>query len=163
MKLELILCSLCACMSTFIIITRNPISQVFGTFIIVLIMGGIYLHLNAPFLAIIQIFITIGTIIVLFLSSIVMMNPSHYKSLSPKKNYKPLLGLLALSIFLGVIILSIDQNINYLSEDSSKDFSTNYDLFESILLNYYIPFSLISLLIFTSIIVVLTCSFKEET
>ena len=162
MSKEWILCTLCACMSTFIIMVRNPISFVFGNFIIALIIGCIYLHLDAPFLAIIQILITTGTIIVLFLSSILMMNPNHYKSLSPKRNLRPIIGTLAISIFLGVITLVIDQNITYLLENNLNVHINNYDFFEKILKQYYVPFSLVSLLIFSSIVVVLTCTFKEK-
>ena len=162
MSVEWILCFLCACMATFIIMTTNPVSLVFGTFIIALIMGGIYLHLDAPFLAIMQILIAIGVIIVLFLSSILMMNPLHYRSLSPRRNLRPVLGLLALSVFLGVIVLIVDQNISYLLENNLNDHISDYNFFENILERYYLPYALISLLIFSSIVVVLTCQFKER-
>ena len=161
MTLELILSILAASLATFIITARSPMATLMGFLILIFIISGIYWHLNVPFLAVMLLLLTTGTSIVLFLAIMTASNPLEKNSESPQQNSKPIIGLLSLCVFLGVMILVIDQNASYLLIDQINPFDS-YELFKMILKDYFIPFSLISLLIFSSTIVILSCTIKGK-
>lgn len=89
-----------AVLSAFLMITRkNPVLSALYLILTFGSLAGLYLTLNAQFLAVIQIIVYAGAIMVLFLFVIMLINPEHEKGFfedNPKLKW--------LAIFIGVII-----------------------------------------------------------
>ena len=86
--------------SAIMMITRrSPISSALYLILNFFTVSGLYLLLKAQFIAIIQVLVYMGAIMVLFLFVIMLLNLQDEKNLSERKTYKKITAVL-LSIFL---------------------------------------------------------------
>lgn len=102
-KLELIFFiafSIVAVFSAIMMITRkNPVSSALYLILNFFTISGIFLLLKAQFIAIIQILVYMGAIMVLFLFVIMLLNLKEESNLTGRVTYKKLTAVL-LSVFL---------------------------------------------------------------
>jgi NADH-quinone oxidoreductase subunit J len=84
-----------------VIVQRNPVASAIYLIITFFCLAGIYLLLNAQFIAIIQILVYAGAIMVLFLFVIMLLNLEKEKKIITRHRLQKVLG-----VFLGVILLA---------------------------------------------------------
>jgi NADH:ubiquinone oxidoreductase subunit 6 (subunit J) len=127
-------------------------------------ISGLYIYLNAPFIAMMQILIYVGAISILIVFAVMIAGP-HYLHMKPPRGWNSLTKLLTalivpvVTFFVFVtFIMGSFRTDNKLSTVSAKDIGRA--LFDT----YMLPFELISLLIVVSIIggVMLALLSKEE-
>src|SRR5512141_2007526 len=70
--------------ATMVLISKNPVHSILWLIIVFFAISGHYIMLNAQFLAIVNIIVYAGAIMVLFLFVIMLMNLN--KEVEPKKN-----------------------------------------------------------------------------
>ena len=83
-----------------VIVQRNPVASAIYLIMTFFCLAGIYLLLNAPFIAVIQVLVYAGAIMVLFLFVIMLLNLGKEKKLITRHRLQKVLGA-----FLGIILL----------------------------------------------------------
>ena len=106
-----------AAVSSVLMITRANI--VIAALFLILNLGaiaGLYLLLNAQFLAVIQVIVYAGAIMVLFLFVIMLLKPEHEKSVTKVKGIKVFAFAIAILVFMQLAYLifasSASQNVS---------------------------------------------------
>lgn len=84
-----------------VIVQRNPVASAIYLIITLFCLAGIYLLLSAQFIAIIQVLVYAGAIMVLFLFVIMLLNLEKEKKIITRHRLQKVLG-----VFLGVILLA---------------------------------------------------------
>ena len=83
------------------ILSKTTVTSALFLILNMVSLAGVYLLLKAQFLAVIQILVYAGAIMVLFLFVIMLLNIEDEKSLLKRLNFKYILGF-----FLGVVVLA---------------------------------------------------------
>jgi NADH-quinone oxidoreductase subunit J len=78
------------------VLSRNPVHSALFLVVNLFCVAILYLSLNADFLAIVQVIVYAGAIMVLFLFVITLLNPSQSESPDRLRGQGPLAGVLAL-------------------------------------------------------------------
>jgi len=140
-----------------VVVQRNPVASAIYLIITFFCLAGIYLLLNAPFIAVIQVLVYAGAIMVLFLFVIMLLNLEKEKKLITRHRLQKVLG-----VFLGIILLAqIGMIFNsVLLEGSKGKFPPeevaalgNTEVVARLLFtDYLLPFEITSVLLLVAII-----------
>jgi len=140
-----------------VVVQRNPVASAIYLIITFFCLAGIYLLLNAPFIAVIQVLVYAGAIMVLFLFVIMLLNLEKEKKLITRHRLQKVLG-----VFLGIILLAqIGMIFNsVLLEGSKGNFPPeqvaalgNTEVVARLLFtDYLLPFEITSVLLLVAII-----------
>jgi NADH-quinone oxidoreductase subunit J len=131
-----------AVFSAIMMITRrSPISSALFLILNFFMVSGVYLSLKAQFIAIIQVLVYMGAIMVLFLFVIMLLNLRDEKKLSENFSYKKisavllsvlLFGLLAFTVYFGFAgkfqKMSANAEKIGMAESLGSELFTNYGL-----------------------------------
>lgn len=151
-----ILLSVLSVASAIIMITRrNPISSAIYLILNFFTVSGLYLLLKAQFIAIIQVLVYMGAIMVLFLFVIMLLNLQDEKKLSEKSSYKKITSvLLSILLFciLGVTLFFGFTGKYKVMSDKADKFGTAEFLGTELFTNYSFPFELASFLLLAAIV-----------
>jgi NADH-quinone oxidoreductase subunit J len=85
---------------------RNPVSSVIYLIINFFAVSGIYLLLKAQFIAVIQVLVYMGAIMVLFLFVIMLLNIKNERKLSEQFGYKKITALLLSISLMSLLVLT---------------------------------------------------------
>ena len=89
-----------------VITRRNPVSSALYLVLNFFALGGIYLTLNAQFIAVIQILVYAGAIMVLFLFVIMLLNLGDEQRLTEKISYVKMVAVgLSVGVFLEIVYI----------------------------------------------------------
>ena len=146
-----------------VLMSKNPIHSVLWLIVVFFAISGHYILMNAQFLAIVNIIVYAGAIMVLFLFVVMLMNLNA--ETEPRKNYL----LLAIGVLSGGILLSIFVSVvRTASEVSGKDVllkDGNIGLIENLgklLFNQYaLPFEISSVLFLSAMVGAVVIGKKE--
>jgi NADH-quinone oxidoreductase subunit J len=142
-----------------VILQKNPVYSALSLIVVIASMGGLFLLLNAAFLAVLQIIIYAGAIMALFLFVIMMVDiPDNVTSTTFHLYGK--LALLLLLLIAGAAIWSI-QSMNDSYAALTADFSVR-ELSRHIFTTYLFPFEAIGILIVSAVIGALYIARKEQ-
>jgi len=140
-----------------VIVQRNPVASAIYLIITFFCLAGIYLLLNAQFIAIIQVLVYAGAIMVLFLFVIMLLNLEKEKKIIIRYRLQRVLG-----VFLGIVLLAqIGMIFNsVLLEGSKGDFPPekvaalgNTEVVARLLFtDFLLPFEITSVLLLVAII-----------
>lgn len=151
--------------SAILMVTRrNPIISALYLIVNFFCLALLYLILRAQFIAIIQILVYAGAIMVLFLFVIMLLNLGDEQRLTEKSNYKKFIGLaLSAAVFLEILIgISLPSGIG---PNSPAPEATQMGTVESIgrilFSEYLIPFEITSVLLLAAMVGVLVLAKKK--
>jgi NADH-quinone oxidoreductase subunit J len=151
-----IIFAIVAVFSAIMMVTRrSPITSAIYLIVNFLMVAGIYLLLNAQFLAIIQVLVYMGAIMVLFLFVILLLNLQDEKKLIEKITYTKISGIL-LSILL-VCLLGYTVYYGFYEKypalnPNSVDIGTAQTLGKNLILNYSFPFEIAGFLLLAAVV-----------
>jgi NADH-quinone oxidoreductase subunit J len=92
--------------AVLMITRRNPVMSVLFLIMNFFALAGLYLTLQAQFIAVIQIFVYAGAIMVLFLFVIMLLNLGDEKQFTEKISYKKIVGTgLAIGVLLELLYI----------------------------------------------------------
>ena len=142
--------------SAIIMITRrNPITSALYLILNFFTISGLYLLLKAQFIAIIQVLVYMGAIMVLFLFVIMLLNMQDEKKLTEKYSYKKitavLLSILLFCLLAFTLYIGFDGKLKTIS-DKAVQFGTAEYLGTELFTNYSFPFELASFLLLAAIV-----------
>ncbi len=130
-----------------VVLTRNVVHAALALLLSLVAVAGVYLVLYAEFLALVQVLIYGGAVIIVLLFAIMLTRGSEYPRISDNRQW-PLAALAALGV-LGVLIPSFLIN----SVDNTKSQSPAFeDLANSLFTRWAIPFEIASLVLLVALI-----------
>ena len=134
--------------AVMVLISKNPIHSVLWLILVFFAISGHYILLNAQFLAIVNIIVYAGAIMVLFLFVMMLMNVK--KDNEPQKQlWVKLIGVIAGGSFLTLLIALVKQNTSFQGRDVLlKDGSIGliHPLGQALFTDYVVPFEISSVL-----------------
>lgn len=165
MNLELILFILLALMavvSALMVITRkSPITATMFLVMHFITLGGLYLLLHAQFMAVIQVLVYAGAIMVLVVFVIMLLNLGNEQALSDKITSRQSLAILLAMVMGGGIIYAVTRTIAPHPTNNAAAALTNgtiESVGKALFSTYVFPFEMVSLILLAAVVgaVVLT-------
>jgi NADH-quinone oxidoreductase subunit J len=144
------------------VVSRNPVHSILYLIIFFFAITGHYLLLNAQFLAMVNLIVYVGAIMVLFLSTLMLMNLNE-----ETEQHKPALARIGAVVSAGLLMLVLIAVLKKTDNmpvpmDASPALSTVKNL-GSVLLNQYLfPFEFTSVLFLSAMIGAVLLSKKEK-
>ena len=137
-----------------VLVSKNPIHSVLWLILVFFAISGHYILLNAQFLAIVNIIVYAGAIMVLFLFVIMLINVK--KDSEPQKQFLvKLLGVLAGGSFLTLLVALVKQTAqiqgrNLLMKDGV--IGLIHPLGKALFTDYVVPFEISSILFLSAMV-----------
>jgi NADH-quinone oxidoreductase subunit J len=144
--------SVVAVISALMVITsRHPIYSVLWLIITFFCISGHYILLNAQFLAIVNIIVYAGAIMVLFLYVLMLMDLK--KDSEPQKNkWLKIIGALAGGSLLLVLIAALRSTEEQMTELNTGNIGLIENLGKTLFTEYVVPFEISSILFLSAMI-----------
>lgn len=146
------------------IYSRNPIHSAIYLVICMVTIVGHYLMFNAQFLAMVQLIVYAGAIMVLFLFTIMLMNLNKEDEVHKPRITR--LGAITVFVLMSVVLVTIFINSKTIMGDydvSGEDFQSIKKLGTVLLNDYMVPFEFASILLLVAMMGVVLLSKKEKT
>lgn len=138
-----------------LILNRNPITAILALILVFIIQAVLYVLLNAPFIAILQVIVYAGAIMVLFIFVVMLLNLRErplWDQIS--KGRKMLATLVGLGLWL--LLLGVATKLTITTKGSlPPDFGSPQRVGEVLFQQYLLPFELIALLLLIAIVAVM--------
>lgn len=136
------------------VINKNVVNSALFLVINMVSLAGIYLLLNAQFLAVIQILVYAGAIMVLFLFVIMLLNVEDEEKLFDKFRVKYFLAFILGAAVVGQILYSIAGVTDMLPELSSNmdEIGTVEAAGEVLYTKYLLPFEMTAILLTAAVV-----------
>lgn len=134
-----------------VITSKNPVYSVLWLIVTFFTISGHYILLNAQFLAVVNIIVYAGAIMVLFLFVIMLMNLS--KETEPQKSkWLKLAGAVAGGCLLLVLIAALRNTETRLTEMGSGNIGLIQNLGHVLFTEYVVPFEIASVLFLSGMV-----------
>lgn len=137
-----------------VLISKNPIHSVLWLILVFFAISGHYILLNAQFLAIVNIIVYAGAIMVLFLFVIMLMNVKKDKE-PQKQLLVKLIGVIAGGSFLILLLALVKQNTSFQGRDvllKEGSIGLIHPLGQALFTDYVVPFELSSVLFLSAMV-----------
>lgn len=136
------------------VINKNVVNSALFLVINMVSLAGLYLLLNAQFLAVIQILVYAGAIMVLFLFVIMLLNVEDEKQLFDKFRVKYFVAFILGSAVVGQIFYSIAGVADVLPEISSNmaEIGTVEAVGDVLFTKYLLPFEMTAILLTAAVV-----------
>jgi NADH-quinone oxidoreductase subunit J len=151
--------------SIFVVTRRNPVHSVVWMLILFVHIAGVYLFLNAEFLAAIQIIVYAGAILVLFLFVIMLLN------LRPEEMGKQFLKQWPFGVIIGVVFIvfftlilaeiTVLPQLGKYSIERIQSVGTMMTIGTVLYTEYLFPFEIASLILLVAILGAVVLSKKK--
>jgi NADH-quinone oxidoreductase subunit J len=163
-----VLSALAISSALLVVFSKNPVYSVLFLIVTFFAISGHYILLNAQFLAIVNVIVYAGAIMVLFLFVVMLMNLN--KQTEPQKNLWMLVaGVLSGGVLLLVVVYAAkDASSSIANKAVSVDIGNGeigliQELGKKLFTDYVIPFEISSVLFLSAMIGAVILSKKEET
>ncbi len=137
-----------------VLISKNPIHSVLWLILVFFAISGHYILLNAQFLAIVNIIVYAGAIMVLFLFVIMLINVKKDKE-SQKQLFVKFIGVIAGGSLLTLLIALVKQTDSILGEKvllKEGTIGLIHPLGKALFSDYVIPFEISSVLFLSAMV-----------
>ena len=145
-----------------VITSKNPMHSVIWLIIVFFAISGHYLLLNAQFLAIVNIIVYAGAIMVLFLYVLMLMDLKK-ETEPPKNRWLKLAGAVAGGSLLLVLIAALKKAdiANQIAETRTGDIGLIENLGKVLFSDYVVPFEISSILFLSAMVGAVVIGKKE--
>jgi NADH-quinone oxidoreductase subunit J len=148
--------ALAGIVSALLVITRrNPMHAALFLIVNFVALAGIYLTLHAQFVAIMQVLVYAGAIMVLVLFVIMLLNLQNEQDLFEKRSWRrysgPILSLLLLALLLRTVAFVSGGAFDRISPDSER-IGTVANIGQQLFTAFVFPFEMASLLLLAAMI-----------
>jgi len=137
-----------------VLVSKNPIHSVLWLILVFFAISGHYILLNAQFLAIVNIIVYAGAIMVLFLFVIMLINVK--KDSEPQKHlYVKFIGVIAGGSFLTLLIALVKQSMPLVGENvllKEGSIGLIHPLGKALFTDYVVPFEISSVLFLSAMV-----------
>ena len=155
--------SVLALFSALMMVTsKNPVFSVIWLIVTFFTISGHYILLNAQFLAIVNIIVYAGAIMVLFLFVIMLMNLG--KDTEPQKNkWLKLAGAVAGGCLLLVMVAALRNTEQNMTQMTTGDIGLIQNLGRVLFSDYVVPFEIISILFLSAMVGAVILGKRDDT
>lgn len=131
-----------------VIATRNPIGAAMSLVIHFIALAGLYLSLNAMFMAAIQVLVYAGAIMVLVVFVIMLLNLGHEEKLRERITSRQGIGVV-FSLLLGGTLVFVVTRLTFGSPSAKAlpDMGSVQAIGRSLFTTYVYPFEMVSLIL----------------
>ncbi len=144
-----------------VITSKNPVYSVLWLIFTFFTISGHYVLLNAQFLAIVNIIVYAGAIMVLFLFVIMLMNLS--KEIEPTKNkWLKVAGTIAGGTLLLVVVAALRDTEKNMAQLGTGDIGLIENLGTVLFKDYVVPFEISSILFLSAMVGAVVIGKKDE-
>lgn len=148
----------CALMVVF---SKNPVHSVLYLVTCFFALSGHYILMNAQFLAIVNIIVYAGAIMVLFLFVVMMLNLNRQNELD-KSNIARLASVVGAGALLLIIVASVKSaDLDTLGVTQLGELGTVQAIGKELFSTYLLPFEISSVLLFSAIVGAILLGKKE--
>lgn len=134
-----------------VITSKNPVYSVLWLIVTFFTISGHYILLNAQFLAVVNIIVYAGAIMVLFLFVIMLMNLN--KDTEPQKSkWLKMAGAVAGGCFLLVLVAALRNTEQQMTEMGTGDIGLIQNLGKVLFNDYVVPFEISSVLFLSAMV-----------
>ena len=145
-----------------VILSRNPVNSVMFLILTFFAISGHYILMNAQFLAIVNIIVYAGAIMVLFLFVIMLMNLNA--DVEPQKGQLvQLAGVISGGVLFLVVLAAIKSAAPQAMDKTSTDIGLITNLGKVLFTKYVLPFEISSVLFLSAMIGAVVIGKKEGT
>jgi NADH-quinone oxidoreductase subunit J len=140
--------------ATMVLISKNPIHSVLWLILVFFAISGHYILLNAQFLAIVNIIVYAGAIMVLFLFVIMLMNIKKDAEVQ-KQLFVKLTGVIAGGSFLTLLIAAVKQTVQIQEKQvllKEGTIGLIHPLGKALFSDYVVPFEISSVLFLSAMV-----------
>jgi NADH-quinone oxidoreductase subunit J len=137
-----------------VLISKNPIHSVLWLILVFFAISGHYILLNAQFLAIVNIIVYAGAIMVLFLFVIMLMNLKKDKE-PQKQNILKFIGVIAGGSFLQLMVALVKQTPQIQGKEvlmKEGSIGLIHPLGQALFGSYVVPFEISSVLFLSAMV-----------
>jgi NADH-quinone oxidoreductase subunit J len=145
-----------------VVISKNPVHSVLWLIIVFFTISGHYILLNAQFLAIVNLIVYAGAIMVLFLFVIMLMNLNA--ETEPQKNkWLKMAGVIGGGALLLVLVAALKtaDTHNQIAQTGTGDIGLIHNLGLALFNEYVIPFEISSVLFLSAMVGAVVIGKKE--
>lgn len=143
-----------------VVTSKSPVYSVIWLIVTFFTISGHYILLNAQFLAVVNIIVYAGAIMVLFLFVIMLMNLS--KETEPQKNkWLKLIGAVAGGCLLLVMVAALRNTESRMAELASGDIGLIQNLGKVLFSDFVVPFEISSILFLSAMVGAVILGKKE--
>ena len=140
-----------------VVVVRNVVHAALALLVSLIAVAGVYLVLFAEFLALVQVLIYGGAIIIVMMFAIMLTRSSDYPRITDNKQW-PLAAVAALA-FLGVLVPSFLINSVKGTEANNASFT---GIGESLFTTWAVPFEIASLVLLVALIGAIIIARSDE-
>jgi NADH-quinone oxidoreductase subunit J len=137
-----------------VIVARKPVHACLSFLLALLMLAALYLQLSAEFVAVMQVLVYAGAILVIFMYVIVLFQDAHAQISQFKANSAPLLlwgAVTAFALSLGVLALQL-IGLTPSKGTLPKDFGTAEQLGMALYVDFFFPFEAVIFLFLVALI-----------
>jgi len=137
-----------------VLISKNPIHSVIWLILVFFAISGHYILLNAQFLAIVNIIVYAGAIMVLFLFVMMLMNLKKDKE-PQKLLWVKLMGVITGGSFLVLLIALVKQNTSFNGKEAllnEGSIGLIHPLGQALFTDFVVPFEISSVLFLSAMV-----------
>ncbi len=157
-----VLSAFAVCCALGVILSRNPVNSVMFLILTFFAISGHYILMNAQFLAIVNIIVYAGAIMVLFLFVIMLMNLNA--DVEPQKGQLvQLAGVISGGVLFLVVLAAIKGAVAIQMDKTSTDIGLITNLGKILFTKYVLPFEISSVLFLSAMIGAVVIGKKEDT
>ncbi len=152
---------LCAVM---VVASKNPVHSILYLIVVFFAISGHYVLLNAQFIAIVNIIVYAGAIMVLFLFVVMLMNLNAETEPPHKSKYLMYAGVIAGGSLLLLVVAALRRNetINQLTELKTGDVGLISNLGTTLFTDFVFPFEISSVLFLSAMIGAVIISKRDK-
>jgi len=137
------------------LLSKNPVSSVLWLVLNLFCIAGLYLTLNAQFIAVVQILVYAGAIMVLFLFVVMLLNLDELpdiKNIEWKKVFGFVLGMAVLALLSFTVAASLDVLPQSISAEAAAESGSASTLAKVLFSRYALPLEIIGVLLLAATI-----------
>ncbi len=146
-----------------LVLARNPVHSALALMACFVQVSAIFVLLEAPLLAVIQIFVYVGAIMVLFLFVIMMLDvrKATLERFLPHSNLPAFALLALLGVEMLVLVLSSDRFSFPATEAGARTGGDIRELSTTLFADYLLPFEVVSVILLVALVGAIVLARKE--
>lgn len=147
-----------------VIIAKKPVHATLSFMLTLVTLSSIYLHLEAPFIAVMQVWVYAGAILVIFMFVIVLFQDAHKQIEKYHTRTYPLFLISACIVFVLLMIMEGNRllNLSAVKEPVQAGYGTVQSIGKELYMDFFFPFEAVVLLFMVSIVGAVYIGKKEK-
>lgn len=147
-----------------VILLRKPIYSSLSFLLTLMVLAAFYLQLSAEFIAVMQILVYAGAILVIFVFVIVLFQDAHQQIIRLQSKSQPQLLIIAGIAFIAALMLFGTQfvHLTHFNPPLPPDFGSVHAIGQALYLDFFFPFEAVILLFLVAIIGSLYIAKREK-